>query len=355
MRNVNNLNVLSFDPLVPPAALKAEVPVGEAVADFVAGSRQEVMEILDGRDPRLLVIVGPCSVHHREAALDYAARLAGLRAELGDRLLLVMRVYFEKPRTTVGWKGLINDPDLDGSYNVVKGLRKAREILLRVNEMGVPAASELLDPIIPQYIADLLSWVSIGARTSESQTHRELASGLSMPVGFKNGTSGNLQIAIDGVLSASCAHHFLGVDDDGGTCVVATRGNPHCHIILRGGRSGPNYDPVSVITAEEQMKSAGLAPRILVDCSHANCGKRPHLQAHVLRDVIQQRLEGNASLMGVMLESNLGAGSQKLAGDAAGLAYGVSITDPCLDWDTTESILREAHAKLAACGDCPRK
>ena len=355
MRNVNNLNVLSFDPLVPPAALKAEVPVGEAVADFVAGSRQEVMEILDGRDPRLLVIVGPCSVHHREAALDYAARLAGLRSELGDRLLLVMRVYFEKPRTTVGWKGLINDPDLDGSYNVHKGLRKAREILLRVNEMGVPAASELLDPIIPQYIADLLSWVSIGARTSESQTHRELASGLSMPVGFKNGTSGNLQIAIDGVLSASCAHHFLGVDDDGGTCVVATRGNPHCHIILRGGRSGPNYDPVSVITAEEQMKSAGLAPRILVDCSHANCGKRPHLQAHVLRDVIQQRLEGNTSLMGVMLESNLGAGCQRLAGDAAGLAYGVSITDPCLDWDTTESILREAHAKLAACADCPRK
>jgi 3-deoxy-7-phosphoheptulonate synthase len=355
MRNVNNLNVLSFDPLVSPAALKAEVPVGEAVADFVAGSRQEVMEILEGRDPRLLVIVGPCSVHHREAALDYAARLAGLRAELGDRLLLVMRVYFEKPRTTVGWKGLINDPDLDGSYNVHKGLRKAREILLRVNEMGVPAASELLDPIIPQYIADLLSWVSIGARTSESQTHRELASGLSMPVGFKNGTSGNLQIAIDGVLSASWPHHFLGVDEDGGTCVVATRGNPHCHIILRGGRSGPNYDPVSVITAEEQMKSAGLAPRVLVDCSHANCGKRPHLQAHVLRDVIQQRLEGNTSLMGVMLESNLGAGSQKLAGDASQLAYGVSITDPCLDWNATESILREAHAKLAACGDCPRK
>ncbi len=355
MRTVDNLNVLSFVPLVPPAALKAEVPVGEPVREFVAGARQEIMDILGGRDQRLLVIVGPCSVHDRAAALDYAARLAGLRAELGGRLLLVMRVYFEKPRTTVGWKGLINDPDLDGSYNVVKGLRKAREILLRVNEMGVPAASELLDPIIPQYIADLLSWVSIGARTSESQTHRELASGLSMPIGFKNGTSGNLQIAIDGVLSASCQHHFLGVNDDGDTCVVATRGNPHCHIILRGGRSGPNYDPVSVITAEEQMTSAGLAPRVLVDCSHANCGKRPHLQAHVLRDVIQQRLEGNVSLMGVMLESNIGAGSQKLAGDASQLAYGVSITDPCLDWDATESLLREAHGKLAACGDCPRK
>ncbi|NLV40323.1 MAG: 3-deoxy-7-phosphoheptulonate synthase [Candidatus Hydrogenedentes bacterium] len=355
MRTVDNLNVLSFVPLIAPSSLKAEIPAGEAVRDSVAEARQEIMDILDGRDRRLLVIVGPCSVHHRDAALDYAARLARLRAELGDRLLLVMRVYFEKPRTTVGWKGLINDPDLDGSYNVVKGLRKAREILLRINEMGVPAASELLDPIIPQYIADLLAWVSIGARTSESQTHRELASGLSMPVGFKNGTSGNLQVAIDGVLSASCAHHFLGVDEHGGTCVVATRGNPCCHIILRGGRSGPNYDPVSVITAEEQMKTAGLPPRILVDCSHANCGKRPHLQAHVLRDVVQQRLEGGTSLMGVMLESNLGGGSQKLAGDASQLAYGVSITDPCLDWDATEGILREAHAKLAACGDCPRK
>lgn len=355
MRTVDNLNVLSFKPLVPPAAMKAELPLSPEASEIVAAAREELSAILDLKDPRLLVIAGPCSIHDRDAALEYAGRLNALRLELADRLCIVMRVYFEKPRTTVGWKGLINDPDLDGSYDVEKGIRKAREILRSIVDLGLPAASEILDPIIPQYIADLLAWVSIGARTSESQTHRELASGMSMPVGFKNSTDGWLQVAIDAILAASWPHHFLGIDSEGRSSVVATQGNRYGHIILRGGRSGPNYDPVSVISAEEQLKSAGLTPRIMVDCSHANCGKRPHLQAHVLRDVIQQRIEGSRSLIGVMLESNLQGGNQSLTSDAAKLEYGKSITDPCLDWETTERLLREAHAKLGACADCGRR
>ena len=355
MRTVENLNVLSFKPLVPPAAMKEEVPLSGEASETVAAAREEVSAILDLKDPRLLVIVGPCSIHDREAALEYAGRLNALRRELADRMCIAMRVYFEKPRTTVGWKGLINDPDLDGSYDVEKGIRKAREILAGIVGLGLPAASEILDPIIPQYIADLLAWVSIGARTSESQTHRELASGMSMAVGFKNSTDGWLQVAIDAILAASWPHHFLGIDSEGRSSVVATQGNPYGHIILRGGRSGPNYDPVSVISAEEQLAAAGLKPRIMVDCSHANCGKRPHLQAHVLRDVVQQRVEGNRSLIGVMLESNLKEGCQKLTSDPSKLEYGKSITDPCLDWETTERLLREAHAKLGACADCERR
>ncbi len=346
MRRVENLNVLSFTPLLSPNSLKRDLPLTDRASETVASAREAIAAILDKADDRLLVIVGPCSIHDPAGALEYAGRLNRLRAELGDRLCIAMRVYFEKPRTTVGWKGLINDPDLDGSYDVDKGLRRAREILLRITELGLPAASEILDPIIPQYLADLLAWASIGARTSESQTHREMASGLSMPVGFKNSTDGYLQVAIDAIVSSAWPHHFLGIDDEGRTCVVATQGNRYSHMILRGGRSGPNYDPVSVIHAEEQLKAEGLEPRIIVDCSHANSGKRPHLQAHVLRDVIQQRVEGNRSLVGVMLESNLQSGNQKLVSDTKRLEYGKSITDACIDWDTTEKLLREAHQKL---------
>ncbi|HOD94268.1 MAG TPA: 3-deoxy-7-phosphoheptulonate synthase [Candidatus Hydrogenedentes bacterium] len=346
-RAVENVNVLSLTPLPPPDELKAQFPLTENTADTVANCREQLAAILDGKDRRFLVITGPCSIHDTEAGLDYARRLHALSRELSDRLFILMRVYYEKPRTTVGWKGLINDPDMNNSYDIQKGLRKARRFLLDVAEMGLGAASEVLDPIIPQYLADLMSWVSIGARTSESQTHREMASGLSMPVGFKNNTSGNLQSAIDALIAAGRPHHFLGVDGAGRSCVVHTRGNSYGHVILRGGRSGPNYDPVSVITVEDQMRSAGLEPRIIVDCSHANCGKRPRLQAHVLRDVIQQRLEGNKSIYGVMLESNLQEGNQKLSGNASDLRYGCSVTDPCIDWEMTEQLLREAHRKLA--------
>jgi len=346
MRAVNNLNVVAFTPLAPPKRLREHLGASERVSETVAEAREAIAAILEKRDTRMLVIAGPCSIHDPDAALDYARRLKALREELQDRLFIAMRVYFEKPRTTVGWKGLINDPDMNGSCDMEKGLMKARSLLLRIAELGVPAASEVLDPIIPQYIADLLSWVSIGARTSESQTHREMASGLSMPVGFKNNTDGYLQAAIDAVISAARPHHFLGIDEDGMTCVVQTRGNGLGHVILRGGRSGPNYDPVSVIAVEEQMRAAGLEPRIIVDCSHANCGKRARLQAHVLRDVTQQRREGNTSIVGVMLESNLEEGCQKLGPDISALVYGRSITDPCIDWNTTESLLRETHRKL---------
>lgn len=345
-RAIDNLNVLSFTPLPPPRRLREQLAVDEACAENVANAREAIAAILEQRDSRLLVIAGPCSIHDTKAALEYAQRLKALREELRERMCIVMRVYFEKPRTTVGWKGLINDPDMNGSYNIEKGLFKARTLLLGLAEMDMPAASEVLDPIIPQYTADLLSWVSIGARTSESQTHREMASGLSMPVGFKNNTDGYLQAAIDAVVSSARPHHFLGIDDDGRTCVVSTRGNRLGHVILRGGRSGPNYDPVSIIAAEEQMRAAGLDPRIIVDCSHANCGKRARLQAHVLRDVTQQRVEGNTSIVGVMLESNLEEGNQKVGADIGDLVYGRSITDPCISWEMTETLLREVYKKL---------
>ena len=346
MRTVDNVNVESLRPLLPPRVLKEDLPLTEAISETVAAARTEIADMLDGKDKRLLVIVGPCSIHDETAALDYANRLLALRRELADRLCIIMRVYFEKPRTTTGWKGMINDPDMDGSYDIEKGLRKARGLLLQLADMGMPAASEVLDPIIPQYIADLLSWVSIGARTAESQTHREMASGLSMPVGFKNNTDGNLQSAIDALIASGRPHHFLGIDSEGHSSVVCTRGNRYGHIILRGGRSGPNYGPVSVLAAEEQLKSAGLSPRVMVDCSHANCGKREALQAHVLRDIIQQRLSGDTGVIGVMMESNLKEGRQNMSADMSALEYGLSITDPCMGWERTESLLREAHEKL---------
>lgn len=347
MIQLENLNVAAITPLVTPGALKADITMTQTAADTVAGGRQAVLDILQRKDPRLLVVAGPCSIHDADAAFDYAERLKALSEELKDRIFIIMRTYFEKPRTTVGWKGLISDPFLDGSHDVSAGLRKAREILLRIAEIGLPTGTELLDPIVPQYIADLISWASIGARTSESQKHREMASGLSMPIGFKNSTDGNLQVAVDAMLSARQPHHFLGIDEDGHTGVVATRGNHAVHIILRGGRGRPNYDPVSVFETEECMRRAGMTPLIMVDCSHANCGKRHMLQCHVLRDVIAQRLEGTQSIIGVMLESNIKAGNQKLLDDPAKLEYGLSITDPCLDWDSTAALLRETYGRLA--------
>ncbi len=346
MRKVEDLNVVALRRLITPRKLKEELPLSDSASETVPNARQAIIDILEKRDRRLLVTTGPCSIHDGESAVEYAERLKALGSELSDRLVIVMRTYFEKPRTALGWKGLINDPNLDGSYDVPGGLAKARQILLRIAEIGVATGTEMLDPIVPQYISDLISWASIGARTTESQTHREMASGLSMPIGFKNSTDGNLQVAINGMLSSRNPHHFLGIDGDGLSCVVETRGNPGTHIILRGGKDQPNYGPVSVIQSEEKLRGAGLPERIVIDCSHANCGKRPELQGHVLRDVLQQRLDGNQSILGVMIESNLKAGNQTLPEDLSDLEYGVSVTDSCIDWETTEKLLRHAHASV---------
>lgn len=347
MKNTQNLNVASFDSLIPPRAIEAEIPNTEAAIDTVVAGRDGVARILRGEDRRLLVVVGPCSIHDEKAAYEYAGRLKALSDRVADRLLVVMRVYFEKPRTTVGWKGLINDPRLDGTFDMETGLKLARRILLRVNEMGLPAGTELLDPITPQYIAGLISWASIGARTTESQTHRQMSSGVSMPVGFKNGTDGSIQTAIDAMLSSRSQHTFLGIDDDGRTCVVHTKGNPLGHIILRGGRAGPNYYADMVEDAAKCMTAAGLESRIMVDCSHANTCKLFARQERVCRDVVRQINEGNPDLFGVMLESHLFEGNQKVCGDPATLRYGVSITDPCIGWEKTESLILFMHEALA--------
>jgi 3-deoxy-7-phosphoheptulonate synthase len=348
MERTQDLNVVSLVPLMTPNELKAALPMSPVANDTVVNGRRAIQSILDGDDSRLIGIVGPCSIHDEAVALDYAQRLAALQEEVAETMVLVMRAYFEKPRTTIGWKGLINDPTLDGSYNISAGIHKAREILVRIAEAGVPAATELLDPIVPQYIADLVTWVSIGARTTESQTHREMASGLSMPVGFKNSTDGNLQVALDALQSARHPHHFLGIDQDGKTSIVATRGNAYGHIVLRGGRGGPNYDPVSIAQTEEQLIKSNLPSRILVDCSHANSGKKPDLQRHVLRSVLQQRLDGNGSLIGFLIESNVYGGRQDPPTTGAALKYGISITDACMGWEDTEQLLRFAHEELVA-------
>lgn len=347
MTQLGDINVISYTTLVTPRELKTRLPISPEGISTVARGRQVVKEVLEKRDTRFLAIVGPCSIHDADAALEYAGRLRALSLELEDRIFILMRTYFEKPRTTVGWKGLLSDPYLDGSNDVSAGLHKGRELLVKITGLGLPTAAELLDPIVPQYMDDLVSWASIGARTSESQTHREMASGLSMPIGFKNSTDGNLQVAVDAMVSSHHEHHFLGIDADGRSGVVATRGNKLSHIILRGGRGRPNYDPVTVFETEDRMRKAGLDPRIMVDCSHANCGKRHELQAHVLRDVIEQRLRGAKSLIGVMIESNLKPGNQKMTENPEDLEYGVSITDACVGWEMTEAILREAHGRLA--------
>ncbi|KGE03554.1 3-deoxy-7-phosphoheptulonate synthase [Pseudohaliea rubra] len=344
-QSVHNVNVAGQKVLIPPAALKAELPLGETALGTLTRSRQVIEDILDGRDPRLFVVVGPCSIHDPEAARDYARRLKALADEVSDTLFIVMRAYFEKPRTTVGWKGLINDPYMDDTFRIEDGLRLGRRLLLDLLELGLPTATEALDPISPQYLQDLIAWSAIGARTTESQTHREMASGLSSAVGFKNGTDGSLTVATNALKSAARPHRFLGINHEGRVAVYTTRGNRYGHIVLRGGSQGPNYDSVHVKLAETALAEAGLSTNIMVDCSHANSNKRPELQPLVVENVVNQILEGNASIVGLMIESHLEAGSQPLAPPAE-LAYGVSVTDGCIGWSETEQCLREARAAL---------
>jgi 3-deoxy-7-phosphoheptulonate synthase len=348
MRPTQDLRVTTFTRLSPPRAVKTALPASEAVNASVVAGRERVAAIVEGRDPRMLAVVGPCSIHDPAAALEYARLLARVRDEVADRLEVVMRVYFEKPRTTVGWKGLVNDPHLDGSQDIETGLRTARTLLLEIAALGLPAATEFLDPIVPQYLDDLIAWAAIGARTTESQTHREMASGLSMPVGFKNATDGGLQVAVDAMRAAMSAHSFLGIDLDGVTSIVRTTGNRSLHVVLRGGASRTNYDAESIRDAEALLAAAGLRPAIMVDCSHANSGRQPARQEDVWRSVLAQRAGGTRSLMGLMLESNLREGSQPFPRPRAELEPGLSITDPCLGWDATERLLREAHATLGA-------
>ncbi|HXG17082.1 MAG TPA: 3-deoxy-7-phosphoheptulonate synthase [Calidithermus sp.] len=335
-----DLRVESIRPLLPPAILLEELPLSEEGSLVVSRARQEVVRILDGQDDRLLVVVGPCSVHDPVAARDYARRLRRVAEALAGDLLIVMRVYFEKPRTTVGWKGLINDPHLDGSFAINEGLRLARRLLLDLVEMGLPAGCEFLDPITPQFIADLVTWGAIGARTTESQVHRELASALSMPVGFKNGTDGGVQIAIDAVRAAAHPHRFLGVTEQGLAGIVATRGNPDCHVILRGGATGPNYDAISVQKTLSALRDAGLPPRLMVDVSHGNSGKDWQRQPAVAREVAAQVAQGETGIIGVMMESFLVDGRQDLV-DPRRLTYGQSITDGCMGWEMTVPVLHE--------------
>jgi len=336
----DDLRIEGLRPLLPPAILMDELRLDDAGAEVVANGRQAIGDVLAGSDDRLLVVVGPCSIHDPEAGLDYARRLAAVADELARDLVIVMRVYFEKPRTIVGWKGLINDPHLDGSFDINSGLRAARRFLLDVTALGLPVGSEFLDPILPQFIADVISWGAIGARTSESQVHRELASGLSMPVGIKNGTNGDVQIAIDAIRSSRHPHHFLSVTKQGVAAIVSTLGNDACHVILRGGHGGPNYDSSSVAAVAQQLTAADLPARVLVDCSHANSGKDHGRQPAVARAVAEQIAAGDAAIFGVMLESFLEDGNQPHP-SAQGLAYGMSITDKCLSWERTLPVLRE--------------
>jgi len=336
----NNLRIASSRVVIPPIFLEEEMPLTENASRTVFEARHEIVDVLNGADDRLVVVVGPCSIHDPVAAREYAALLKGAIAELSSDLMIVMRVYFEKPRTTLGWKGLINDPYFDESFRISDGLRMARRLLLDLAEMGVPAGTEYLDMISPQYVADLVSWGAIGARTTESQVHRQLTSGLSCPVGFKNGTSGNVQIAIEAILSASHPHTFLGTTETGQSAILLTSGNPDCHVILRGGRGVTNYDAASVESTATQMEKAGVAPRIMIDFSHANSGKDHRRQAVVSHAVSEQVSAGDRRIMGVMIESNLVAGAQSLVNGKAPV-YGQSITDACIAWPETLELLRE--------------
>ncbi|MES1183575.1 MAG: 3-deoxy-7-phosphoheptulonate synthase [Myxococcales bacterium] len=347
MRETKDLRIVDTTALRSPDDVTRELPLSDRAADVVFRARQEIQAVLDGRDQRKLVIVGPCSIHDPIAALDYAGRLLELRERVKDALLVVMRVYFEKPRTTVGWKGLINDPHLDGTYDIPTGIRTARGLLREIAELGLPAATEMLDPIIPQYIADLVSWTAIGARTTESQTHREMASGLSMPVGLKNGTDGGLSVAINAMIAASRPHSFLGVDGAGRVGVVRTAGNPYCHVVLRGGAGGPNYGALEVAKAVAALQKAKVSPRVMIDASHDNSGKDPLRQPAVLGDVGAQLRGGEQNIIGVMLESHLREGRQELV-DKATLNYGQSITDGCIGFDATVEVLESFAADVRA-------
>lgn len=344
--NVNNVHVSAEKVLITPDDLAKELPVSEKALSAITDSRKIISDIIHGRDHRLLVICGPCSIHDIDAAKDYALRLKELHESCKDTLFIVMRVYFEKPRTTTGWKGLINDPHLDGTFDIETGLRKARELLIWLAELEIPVATEALDPISPQYLAELFSWSAIGARTSESQTHREMASGLSMPVGFKNGTDGSLDIAVNALKSAASGHNFMGINKQGQVAVISTSGNPDGHIILRGGKQ-PNYDSVCVSDCEVDLEKAGLTAGLMVDCSHANSSKDYRRQPLVAQNVVNQILEGNQSIIGIMLESHINAGNQKGDGVPVDeLEYGVSITDGCIDWETTETLITQTRDKL---------
>jgi 3-deoxy-7-phosphoheptulonate synthase len=346
-RPLDNINVTGFEDMPTPEAIQALIPVGPAASATVAGGRDVLRAILERVDPRIFVVVGPCSIHDPDLALDYATRLKGLADRIADTIFVVMRVYFEKPRTSTGWKGFVNDPAMDDSFRIDEGIVRARQLLVRFGELGLATGSEALDPLTPQYLGDLISWYAIGARTTESQTHREMASGLSAPVGFKNSTDGGLEVAINAIRSAARSHAFLGISRQGRTAIVRTRGNPHGHLVLRGGGGRPNYDTVSVRLAEKALLAAGLPPNIIVDCSHANCLKDHTLQPLVFHDCVHQVVEGNTSIVGLMMESNIEAGCQPIPADLRQLRYGVSVTDPCVDWPTTEEALLRAREDLA--------
>jgi 3-deoxy-7-phosphoheptulonate synthase len=343
---LQNVNVASSDLLATPEEVKSRLPLTERAARTVLEARELLRAVLERRDRRLFVVVGPCSIHDVAAARDYAQRLKALADRVQSTLMPIMRVYFEKPRTTVGWKGLINDPDLDDSFHIEKGILVARELLLYIAELGLPAGTEALDPIMPQYLSELITWTAIGARTTESQTHREMASGLSTPVGFKNGTDGALAASINALKSVRHPHHFLGITQQGQSAVFRTRGNGHAHLVLRGGGGRSNYDAVSIAVAERELQTAGLPATIVVDCSHGNSNKDPSLQPLVAENCIAQILDGNRSIVGLMLESHLKAGNQAIPKDLSTLEYGVSITDPCIDWETTERLLLKLHESL---------
>lgn len=342
---VDNVNIVSEEVLPPPCKIREKLPLAPDIEELVLDHRDTVREILERNDKRLLAVVGPCSIHDVDSAIEYASRLGALADEIKDSIFVIMRVYFEKPRTSVGWKGFINDPFLDDSFKVSEGLFLARQFLLKVAGMGIPAGTEALDPIVPQYIGDLITWTAIGARTTESQTHREMASGLSTPVGFKNGTEGNIDVAINALKSLSQPHHFLGISQEGQTSVFHTRGNTYGHIVLRGGLK-PNYQASSVAYCEAELTANGQAGNIMIDCSHGNAMGNPANQGKVLEDIVRQILHGNKSIFGFMIESNLGGGKQAVVEDRDSMTRGVSVTDPCVDWPQTEDMLRSAADKL---------
>lgn len=345
--SLEDVNIEAIEPMITPAALKAQIPVTNAARATVLKGRQTIQNILDGTDKRLFVVIGPCSIHDLKAAHEYASRLKTLAAELEDTLYIVMRVYFEKPRTTVGWKGLINDPDLNGTFNIEKGLSTARQLLLDLNEMGLPCATEALDPNTPQYMQDLISWSAIGARTTESQTHREMSSGLSSPVGFKNGTDGGMTVAVNAMKSVESGHSFLGLSADGQVSVIRSKGNPYAHVVLRGGNGSPNYDAASVAKAEAELAKAGKPDgKLMIDSSHANSNKDPSLQPMVIQNVGEQIVDGNKSIVSLMVESHLKAGNQNLGDDKSKLVYGQSITDGCISWEQTEDTLRALREQI---------
>jgi len=343
---VDNLNVESQEILITPEQLKTALPMSANAANSIAESREVIRNILDGNDPRLFVVVGPCSIHDVDAAIDYAHRLKALAEEVADTLYIVMRVYFEKPRTTVGWKGLINDPYLNDTFKIQEGLHIGRKLLLDIADIGLPTSTEALDPISPQYMQDCIAWSAIGARTTESQTHREMASGLSSAVGFKNGTDGGLDVAMNAIQSAQNPHRFLGINGEGQVAIIHTKGNPYAHVVLRGGSNGPNFDSVHIELTEQALSKAGAANNIMVDCSHANSSKEPELQPKVMEDISNQIVVGNQSIVGLMIESNINKGNQSIPADLTQLSYGVSVTDGCIDWDTTATAIRNMRDRL---------